>query len=180
MVARKYPTMYPIWSSPDMSPLAAGGQSSRAVATAFPYMPPIAIPNSARQARNWSYVWQKPVPSSSTIKRMLLTTNGHLRPYLSAARPKPIAPIERSISTSVRPHVMSLMLLSNSAASCVVVKLTVKKSCHSVSLLLYIRDGLLTKASQVHAAMATCVVVSSMPPCLSEHAYREEVPVLSV
>lgn len=26
------------------------------------------------------YVWQKPVPNSMTMKRMLLTTNGHFRP----------------------------------------------------------------------------------------------------
>lgn len=51
-VASRYPMMYPTCRIPDIRPRAAGGQSSSAVATAFPYIPPIAIPNKERQARN--------------------------------------------------------------------------------------------------------------------------------
>lgn len=42
----------PCCSIPEMMPRASDGQSSRAVAAAFPYRPPMATPNSARQARN--------------------------------------------------------------------------------------------------------------------------------
>lgn len=60
--------------------LACSGQSSRAVAAALPYSPPIATPKSALQARNWLYVLLKPVPSSRTMNKMLFTTKGHFRP----------------------------------------------------------------------------------------------------
>lgn len=114
-----------------MIPRASGGQSSSAVAAALPYNPPMAIPNKARQARNCLYVWQKPAPSSRTTKRSWLTMNGHLRPHRSEAIPKVIAPTDRSISTRVIPHVMSVTDLSNDFASSEVVRETVKKSNES-------------------------------------------------
>ena len=51
-VASRYPKAYPCCSMPDIKPRAASGQSSNAVAAAFPYSPPMAMPKSARQARN--------------------------------------------------------------------------------------------------------------------------------
>lgn len=71
---------------------------------------------------------KKKLTNSKTINNKLLTTNGHLRPYRSAAIPKRIAPIDRSISTSVMPHVMSVLVLPKSSASSSTVRETVKKS----------------------------------------------------
>jgi hypothetical protein len=62
------------------------------------------------------------------IKRTLLMTNGHFRPYRSAAIPKVIAPTDRSMSTRVMPHVISFLLTSNVSARFSTVKETVKKS----------------------------------------------------
>jgi hypothetical protein len=153
-VANKYPKAYPCCSMPEMIPLARSGQSSRAVAAALPYSPPMAMPKSARTARNCLYVLQKPVPSSRMMNRMLFTTKGHfktvsrkttqnrilvcqlltLRPYRSAAIPNVTAPTERNISTSVMPHVMSVLERSKASAKSVTVKDTVKKSCATIGL----------------------------------------------
>lgn len=65
------------------------------------------------------------------MKSRLFTTKGHLRPQRSEAIPKVIAPTLRSIRTRVIPQVMSLISLSNSDASCDVVRETVKKSSAS-------------------------------------------------
>lgn len=54
--------------------------------------------------------------------------NGHLRPHLSAAKPKVMAPIERNIRTKVIPQVISALVFPNSFDSAVTVKETVKKS----------------------------------------------------
>lgn len=62
------------------------------------------------------------------MKRMLLITNGHFLPYLSAAIPKMIEPTDRNISTSVIPHVISVFETLKSVAKSLTVKLTVKKS----------------------------------------------------
>lgn len=69
--------------------------------------------------------------SSSTIKRMLLITNGHLRPYLSDAMPNSTAPTDRNMSTRVMPQVMSVLERSNSLARDEMVRETVKKSRES-------------------------------------------------
>lgn len=98
------------------------------VAAAFPYNPPIAIPNNALTAKNCSYVLQNPVPSSSTINSALLTMNGHLRPYRSAANPKMILPTDRNMSTRVIPQVISAFVLPNVSARFSTVSETVKKS----------------------------------------------------
>lgn len=66
--------------------------------------------------------------SSRTIKRRLLTTNGHLRPYRSEAIPKATAPTERNMRTRVMPHVMSVFVLPNCSARFSTVSETVKKS----------------------------------------------------
>ena len=63
----------------------------------------------------------------------------HFRPYLSAARPKVIAPTDRSMRTSVIPQVMSALVFLKVVASGVTTRDTVKKS----------------NASQVHAKKAT-------------------------
>lgn len=62
------------------------------------------------------------------MNRILFTTNGHLRPYLSAAIPKRIEPTDRNISTRVIPQVMSVMFLPKVSANSAVVSETVKKS----------------------------------------------------
>lgn len=59
---------------------------------------------------------------------MLLTTKGHFLPYLSAAKPKVIAPTDLNINTSVIPQVISVFETPKSAAKSLTVKLTVKKS----------------------------------------------------
>lgn len=71
---------------------------------------------------------EKRLTSSKAIKSKLLTTNGHFLPYRSAAIPNEIAPMERNMSTSVMPHVMSVVVLPNSSASSSTVRETVKKS----------------------------------------------------
>lgn len=58
---------------------------------------------------------------------------GHLRPHLSAAKPKVMAPTDRNIKTNVIPHVISAFDLPKSFASAVTVKETVKKSNASLS-----------------------------------------------
>lgn len=68
------------------------------------------------------------------MNRMLFTTKGHLRPYLSAAIPKAIEPTERNISTSVMPQVMSFVVFPNSLARSETVSETVKKSKASAGL----------------------------------------------
>ena len=68
------------------------------------------------------------MPSSRTMNRILLTTNGHFRPYRSAARPKMIEPTERNIRTNVIPHDICTLVLSKVSARSDKVKLTVKKS----------------------------------------------------
>lgn len=50
------------------------------------------------------------------------------RPHRSAARPKMMDPTDRSMSTNVIPHVMSLVVFPNSSAKSSTVKETVKKS----------------------------------------------------
>jgi type II secretory pathway component PulJ len=74
----------------------------------------------------------KPVANSRIINSRLLMMNGHFLPHLSAAKPKPIAPTERNMSTSVIPHVMSFFERSNSLASAETVSETVKKSNESI------------------------------------------------
>ena len=86
-----------------------------------------------------TYEVAKPVNSSNTMNSRLLMINGHFLPHLSAASPKVMAPTDRSISTSVMPHVMSALVLLNCLASWVTVSETVKKS----------------KASRDHAQKAT-------------------------
>lgn len=66
------------------------------------------------------------VPSWRTMKRMLLT-KGHLRPQRSDQTPKMTEPTGRSMRTTVMPHVISELVLSNSLASGVSTRLTVKK-----------------------------------------------------
>jgi hypothetical protein len=63
-----------------------------------------------------------------------LTTNGHFRPYRSAAIPKVTAPTDRNMSTSVMPQVMSVLERSNASAKSVTVRDTVKKSYAAVGL----------------------------------------------
>jgi hypothetical protein len=104
------------------------GESSRAVAEALPYIPPIAMPNRARIAKNWENVRAKPVESSKTMSKIRLAMNGYFRPYLSPRRPKIIAPTERSINVSVMPHVTSEGSFPNVSAMGVTVRETVKKS----------------------------------------------------
>ena len=62
------------------------------------------------------------------MNRRLLTMKGHFRPYLSAASPKIIEPTDLNMRTNVIPHVMSVVVLSNSSARSETVRLTVKKS----------------------------------------------------
>lgn len=62
------------------------------------------------------------------MKRMLFTTNGHLRPQRSDAIPNVMEPTDRSMRTRVIPQVISEIDLSNCLASWEVVKETVKKS----------------------------------------------------
>lgn len=62
---------------------------------------------------------------------MLFTTNGHLRPYRSAAMPNSTAPTDRNMSTRVMPHVMSVLERPNSSEREVIVRETVKKSRES-------------------------------------------------
>ena len=67
------------------------------------------------------------------MNMMLLTMNGHLRPYRSEAIPKRIAPTDRSIRTSVIPQVMSVVVMVRSlveklSARSLTVSETVKKS----------------------------------------------------
>jgi hypothetical protein len=62
------------------------------------------------------------------MKRMLLTTNGHFLPYLSAAIPKMMDPTDLSISTNVIPQVISVFETLNCVAKSPTVKETVKKS----------------------------------------------------
>ena len=59
------------------------------------------------------------------MKRTLLSTYGHFRPYLSAAIPNKMAPTERNMSTRVMPHVISAFVRLNSLARSVTVKETV-------------------------------------------------------
>jgi hypothetical protein len=139
-VTSKYPSEYPTWNIPGMIPRVAGGQSSIAVAAAFPYSPPIAMPKSARQARKELYSFVKPVANSREMNKTLLKMKGHLRPYLSAATPKITDSTERSMRTSVIPQVIPVFVLSNCFAICETVKLTVKKS----------------KESHVHPRNPTC------------------------
>jgi len=62
------------------------------------------------------------------MNRTLLTTKGHLRPYLSAAIPKVTAPTDLNMSTSVIPHVISALVLPKVLARLETVSETVKKS----------------------------------------------------
>jgi hypothetical protein len=65
---------------PLIRPRASSGQSSSAVAAALPYKPPMAIPNKARQARNWPYVLQKPVPYISNVSTVPPTRHSRRQP----------------------------------------------------------------------------------------------------
>src|SRR5271156_1491055 len=86
------------------------------------------MPKRARTAKNCLYVWQKPVPSSRAMKRMLFTIKGHLRPYRSAAIPKIVEPTDLNISTRVMPQVIWVLVFLNVWARSVTVRETVKKS----------------------------------------------------
>jgi hypothetical protein len=86
------------------------------------------IPNKARQARNWEYVWEKPVASSKMMRRTRLAMYGHFRPNRSPRMPKMAAPTDRSISVRVIPHVIDEGSLLNVVPIFETVSETVKKS----------------------------------------------------
>jgi hypothetical protein len=75
-------------------------------------MPPIAIPNRARAAKNSPYVLQNPVANSNIIRRTQSATNGYFRLYLSASPPKMIPPSGRDIIASVMARVIGSSVLS--------------------------------------------------------------------
>lgn len=60
---------------------------------------------------------EKRLTSSRIMNKTLLTMNGHLRPYRSAAIPKRIEPTDRNISTRVIPQVISVLVLLVSVSS---------------------------------------------------------------
>jgi hypothetical protein len=65
------------------------------------------------------------------MNKTLFKMNGHLRPNLSEKRPKMTDPTDLNISTSVMPHVMSVLDLPNASDSSRMVRETVKKSNES-------------------------------------------------
>lgn len=68
---------------------------------------------------------QNPVASSKIINKMQLTTNGHLRPYLSDMKPKIAAPRGRNIRTRVTATEISDGFLLKVSASSGYVRVTV-------------------------------------------------------
>ena len=66
--------------------------------------------------------------SSRIMNKTLFRIKGHFRPYRSEAIPKRIDPTDRNISTSVMPHVMSVLVFPKVSASSATVRDTVKKS----------------------------------------------------
>lgn len=119
------------------------------------------------------------------MKRTLLATNGHLRPYLSAAIPKMMAPTDRNISTRVIPHVISVFDRSNVSARLVTVNETVKKSypidlVRSASVKMRRRKTYCKRMSVLRPTshISVSLQLTECVPCPSQKRTEEEQPLL--